>query len=750
LISELGSQQKPDLRIQRQSRSKNSRGIVRVLASLTILFCLIEPARAQYGFEVWTVDNGMPENEIRGITQTPDGYLWIATFNGLARFDGVHLTLFNRETPGLLSNEFGTMLQGRGGDLWLDSVDRGVVRYHNGEFHAYGRQYGMPADIVNGLTGDDQGDVWVLSGGRIVRWDETSKHFVDVAPQSPSMRYRSLLWDSAGFWVRQGETIRCFTHGSFVDFTLPRQILKGDLWGAALDQSGTLWLETVDGKRVRITADNVSQMIPAGSTREVTVGTAYKKSLTMHVGPRLARTFEFVSSNRIISVTPSHFYDDRQGNLWIGTQEEGRYRLQRQLIRSYSREQGLIDRDTYATYQDRSGALWIGAWHSGLSRFADGRFTNYTMAEGLPSELVTALFEDREGRFWVGTHGGLSLFDHGSFHIPSGPTLPNEAVVQAICQDRQGTLWFGTRAGLARYENGVTRFLTKKDGLAADDTHAIVEGANGDLWVGGYGGLTRIRNGEFTRWTQKDGLPSGNIWSFYEDNDGTLWIGTYDGGLARFKDGKLTSYSVKDGLFDNGVFGILDDAHGYFWMSCSRGVYRVSKQDLNAFASGDLKKVTSTAYGKIDGMLDIECNGGVGPSGVKTRDGKLWFPTRNGVAVIDPESVVHDSIPPLVMIETSLVDNVVAPVNAPLRIPPSTPNVEISYTAPNFINAAQTHFKYRLEGLDTDWVDAGGRRIAYYSHLPPGEYVFHVIAANSDGVWNQEGKTLAITVLAPF
>ena len=750
MIPELGWQHEPNLRIQLSSRPNNRRGIVRVLACLTVLFCLVEPARAQYGFEVWTVDNGMPENEIRGITQTPDGYLWIATFNGLARFDGVHLTLFNRDTPGLLSNQFGTMLQGRGGDLWLDSVDRGIVRYHNGVFEAYGRQYGVPADIINGLTGDDHGDVWVLSAGRIDRWDEASNHFIDVAPQSPSMRYRSLLWDSAGFWVRQQQTIRCFTHGSFVDFTLPRQILKDDLWGAALDQSGTLWLETVNGKRVRITSDNVSQMIPAGSNREETIGITYNKSLEMHVGPRLQRTFQFLSSNHAVSVTPWHFYEDRQGNIWIGTLEQGLYRLQNQSIRSYSTEQGLIDRDTYATYEDRSGALWIGAWHSGVSRFADRKFTSYTMANGLPNELVLAMFQDREGRFWVGTHGGLSIFDRGHFRIPSGPILPDEAVVQAICQDRQGTLWFGTRQGLARYENGVTRFLTKKDGLAADDTHAILETANGDLWVGGYGGMTRIRNGEFTHWTEKDGLPSANIWSFYEDNDHVLWIGTYDGGLVRFKDGKLTSYSAKDGLFDNGVFRILEDAHGYFWISCSRGVYRVSKQDLNAFASGDLKKVTSTAYGKIDGMLDIECNGGVEPSGIKTRDGKLWFPTRNGVAVIDPESVVHDPVPPLVMIESSLVDNVATPVNAPLRIPPGRPNVEISYTAPNFINATQTHFKYRLESLDSDWVDAGGRRIAYYSHLPPGEYVFHVIAANSDGVWNQEGKTLAITVLAPF
>jgi signal transduction histidine kinase/streptogramin lyase len=750
LISESGWQPEPDLGVHRQSRFENPGRILCLLAQLAILFCIVETAHAQYGFEVWTVDNGLPENEVRGITQTPDGYLWIATFNGLARFDGVHLTVFNRETPGVLSNQFGTMIQGRGGDLWLDSVDRGVVRYHDGVFRAYGRHYGVPADIVNGLTGDDHGDIWVLSGGRIIRWDEASNHFVDIAPQSPSLRYRSLIWDSAGFWVRQQKRVHCFAHGRFVDFTLPRQILKDDLWGVALDQSGTLWLETVDGKRVRITSDNVSHMIVPKSTREVTIGITYDKSLVMHVSPRLQRTFEFVSSNRAVSVTPWHFYEDRQGNLWIGTLEKGLYRLQNQSIRTYSTQQGLIDRDTYATYQDRSGALWIGAWHSGLSRFADGRFTSYTMADGLPNELVTAMFQDREGRFWVGTHGGLSIFDHGRFRIPSAPILPDEAVVLAICQDRQGTLWFGTRQGLARYENGVTRFLTEKDGLAADDTHAILEAANGDLWVGGYGGVTRIHNGEFTRWTEKDGLPSANIWSFYEDNDGVLWIGTYDGGLVRFKGGKLTSYSVKDGLFDEGVFRILEDAHGYFWISCSRGVYRVNKRDLNAFASGDLKKVSSTAYGKIDGMLDIECNGGVEPSGIKTRDGKLWFPTRNGVAVIDAESVVHDSVPPLVMIESSLVDNVTTPVNAPLRIPPSRPNVEISYTAPNFINAAQTRFKYRLEGLDSDWVDAGGRRIAYYSHLPPGEYVFHVIAGNSDGVWNNEGKSLAITVLAPF
>jgi signal transduction histidine kinase/ligand-binding sensor domain-containing protein len=717
------------------------------LACIALLFSLLVSAHAQYGYEVWTVDNGMPENEIRGITQTPDGYLWVATLNGLTRLDGVHLKVFNRETPGLRSNQFGNMLQGRGGDLWLASVDRGLIRYHNGVFREYGRQDGVPDDVVNGLTGNNDGDVWLLAGGRIMHWEEGSDHFVEVAPHSADPLYRNLQWDARGFWARQGDTIHCFSSGHFIDFELPAKLRKNELWGAALDESGTLWLETLEGQRARIRPGGQSEVIEAPHDETVTTKTIYNHQLSLRVGSRLARTFQFVSSNRSVSLSPWYVYEDRQGNLWIGTQEAGLYRLQRQSIRSYSKEEGLVDRDTYAIYQDRSAALWIGAWHQGVTRYAEGRFLSYTMADGLPNGLATALFQDREGTFWVGTHGGLTRFDHGKFQRADKPELPPEAVVEAICEDRQGVLWFGTRMGLARLEKGHTQFFTRKDGLASNDIHVVVESANGDLWVGGNGGLTRIHNGVFTRWTD---LPSSNIWSIYEDAQRILWIGTYDGGLLRYHNGHFTSYTRKDGLFDDGAFQTLEDAYGYFWISCSRGVYRVSKAELNQFAEGRLSKITSTPYGKVDGMLSNECNGGVWPSGLKTTDGRLWFPTRDGVAVIDPGAVAHDPTPPSVIIESTLVDNVASAVSGPIKLPPRNANVEINYTAPNFINAAQTHFKYRLEGLDTDWVEADGRRTAYYSHLPPGSYVFHVMAGNSDGVWNEAGKTLDITVLTPF
>jgi signal transduction histidine kinase/ligand-binding sensor domain-containing protein len=748
-----GRQSALDPEVKRESFSRDVllivRLLIRLLVRLAFLLCVIHPAYAQYGFENWTVDNGLPESEIRGITQTLDGYLWIATLNGLARFDGVHMTVFTRKTPGLSSNQFGTIMQGREGDLWIDTVVNGLVRYHDGSFRAYGRQQGIPGDI-NGLTDDDSGNLWLLSAGRILRWDQASDRFLDTAPGSPNRLYHNFIWEARGFWARDKDRLQCFIKGRFVDYTLPPAILKDELWGAVLDPTGTIWIETMGGTRVRITPDNVSHMVKAHSTPDITFTTADRGSWTIHVGPRFSRSIEFLSSNQVVSIPFTHLYEDHQGILWIGTIDHGLFRMQKQSIKTYTAEQGLADRDTYAIYQDHANAVWIGAWHSGVSRFANGKFTNYTMADGLPGDLVTALFEDREGRFWVGTHKGLTVFENGRLRPVANPSFVRDDVVQAIAQGRDGTLWFGTRDGLVRFRDGATQFFTKKDGLASNGVYVIITAHNGDLWVGGNGGLTRIRDDNFTAWTEKDGLASGNIWTIYEDKDGVLWIGTYDGGLERFADGRFTNYTVKDGLYDDSVFGILEDSFGYLWISSDHGIYQVSKADLNAFAAGTLKTITSIAYGKVDGMLTVQCNGGIWPSAARTRDGKLWFPTRDGVAVIDPAIIIHNTVRPAVTIDSALIDNLPAQIENGLRIPPSRADVEINYAALSFIHAAETHYRYRLEGLDPDWVQAGTRRVAYYSHLPPGNYVFHVVAGNSDGVWNTEGKTLNVIVLAPF
>ena len=279
----------------------------------------------------------------------------------------------------------------------------------------------------------------------------------------------------------------------------------------------------------------------------------------------------------------------------------------KQVITTYSKASGLVDHNVYLIHEDASGAVWIGAWYGGLSRYKDGKFKNYTTRDGLPSVWSRRSAKIRRG----GCGSPLTAMQaeaacESSDRGDSRPLtiMPDRSQVSAICEDRTGAFWFGSENGLIRYKDGVGATWTTKDGLAGNEVKVIINDAAGDLWIGGYGGLSRFKDGNFNSWTERDGLASNTVRALYEDRDGVLWIGTYDGGLGRFKDGQFTRYTTKEGLFNNGVFQILEDARGNFWMSCNRGIYRVSKQELNEFAAGRLAAITSIAYGKSDGMLN--------------------------------------------------------------------------------------------------------------------------------------------------
>lgn len=721
------------------------------LAGLFFLSCIGTASADQYRLQVWTVENGLAQNVIRGMAQTQDGYLWIATLNGLARFDGMRFTVFNKSnTPGIDSNRFSTMVKDRNGDLWLDNESGSLTRYHNGIFHTYGPEDGIPENAIRGTVRDTEGNIWVLSQNSILKWDSKSSGFLDETPGEVKLNYQPLRWENTGFWGQDHSTLYIFTEGHLIHYALPNWLPGNLIWDVGLDGAGNIWVETFDGTQGFISAgENTFQRVVANHPPPIIYRDVRGHIWTAHVGPHLALFLDFTSSGQPTSIQYTRFLEDQEGNVWVGTEGAGLYQLREQVINVFSKAQGLLDQDIYPIYQDPTGAIWLGAWSTGLSCFRNGHFTNFTTANGLPGRLVSALGGDREGNLWVGTHGGLAVFRDGRFLKPDIP-LPENAVVNAILQDSGGTMWFGTTDGLVAYRNGPTRIITQQDGLAANDVRVILESASGDLWVGGYGGLTRIHNGQFTHWTEKDGLPSNNVRALYEDKDGVLWIGTYDGGLGRYKDGKFTRYTQRDGLFDDGVFQVLEDGRGNLWMSSNRGIYRVSKKQLNAFAEGETNTITSVAYGKTDGMLNVECNGGMSPAGIKAQDGTLWFPTQDGAAVVDPKLVHTNPRPPPVMIETALLDHSPVPILGVLRVPPGKVNLEIEYTALSFIHSNQIRFRYQLEGLDSDWVDAGTRRTAYYSHLPPGTYIFHVIADNSDGVWNNTGQSLKITVLAPF
>src|SRR5262249_18473558 len=291
-----------------------------------------------------------------------------------------------------------------------------------------------------------------------------------------------------------------------------------------------------------------------------------------------------------------------------------------------------------------------------------------------------------------------------------------------------------------------------REGLKDTTVLAIREDGRGDLWLGTEGGgLYRFSEGRFQAFTTRDGLSDDTILSLYEDADGCLWIGTDGGGLNRYRDGKFTRVTRRQGLFDDVQYAILEDGRGDLWMSCSRGIFRTRRSELEDVADGRRRSVTSTAFGRADGMRSAECSGFTQPAAWKSKDGRLWFPTIDGAVVIDPDRIRSNGEPPPVVIEEATVDHrALASGKDGLRAPPGRGDLEIHYTGLSFIDPERVQFRYKLEGFDLDWIDAGSRRVAYYTNIPPGSYQFRVIACNNDGVWNQTGAGLEFTLTPHF
>ena len=313
--------------------------------------------------------------------------------------------------------------------------------------------------------------------------------------------------------------------------------------------------------------------------------------------------------------------------------------------------------------------------------------------------------------------------------------------------DRAGTLWVGTLGnGIARLADGRWSTLTTHDGLPNDNVRTVVEAQDGAFWIGTDGGLAHYTEGAFHKYGVADGLTSDAIYSVLLDPDGVLWVSTLGGGLHRFENGRFTAFTTQQGLFDSVVFQILDDGSGNLWMSSNRGVYRVSKTDLDAVARHRLSAVPWRLFGTADGMESSECNGGNQPAGIRIRDGRLWFATLKGAVAVDPDHVLTNTVPPPVQLEEVIVDKRQLDPNRDARLMPGPGALEFHYAGLSFLAPQRVHFRYRLEGFDKEWVDAGTRRAAYYTNTPPGTYRFHVIACNNDGVWNEKGATFGFTL----
>ncbi len=760
----------------------------------------LDPQRTlnQYGHQSWQTDSGLPQNTVHAVLQTRDGYIWLATEGGLVRFDGVQFAVYDAgESAGtakLRSNSVNSLFEDRSGALWIATAN-GLTRRRGFEFTTFTEEQGLPSSSVWSVFQDRAGTVWALTsaglasfGGEHFRgypihaglsssssiaeaadgtlWISTDAgvaklqggQLTEGAAGSGSLEVQALCTSRDGrVWMGTRAGLRVLEAGGTLFVGTPQGLPMSEITALMADTEGRVLIGTASGLVVeengRVHTYGVKEGLPGDrietlyADREGGVWVATSRGLARMLHGKLEA---FTSKNGLSSDLVLSMFEDREGSMWLGTETGGLNILRDQKFTSYAVSDGLTDDLVRAVFQDAKGTLWIGTSGGGLNRVENGTVTSLTTANGLPSNIILALADDPSGDLWVGTPDGLArVHDRKITTLTSADGLADD-FVRSLHAARDGSLWIGTRRGLSHLESGKFTTYTRMDGLGSDLVGALLEDRHGTLWIGTLGGLSRLENGKLTTLTVSDGLSSNVVTALHEQADGTLWIGTNGGGLDRLRRGVLATYpSAKTGLPEN-VYGILDDSAGHLWLSSNKGVYRVSMQDLDSFSSGSLHSLMPAMYGTADGMRISEASSGGHPAAWKLKNGTLAFATLKGVAMIDPEHAPTNALPPQVVIEQVSIDEQPLDPSQALSIPPGHGRVSIQYAGLSFVAPQKVRYKYKLQGFDRDWVDAGSRRTAYYTNIPPGQYTFRVLACNNDGVWNDAGASIGLQLRPHF
>lgn len=709
--------------------------------------------------DVWQTDQGLPQNTVFAIVQTRDGYVWLATQEGLVRFDGIRFTVFDkRTTPQIKENNIQALCEDHEGSLWIGIEGGGLVRLRDGQFTAFTTEDGLADKIVDALYEDRDGNLWVGTLGGLNRFRDGRFTRYTTAEGLAKNTVLAINEDRAGnLWIgTEDGGLSRFKDGVFTSYTTKDGLANNLVRSIYEDRAGNLWVGTSAGlcrfRDGRFTTFTTKDGLADDSVFSIYEDRAGRLWIATRGGLAKYEDGHFVayttkdglSDDRVLSLD-----EDREGNLWVGTYEGGLNRFKEGRFTVYSSRDGLASDIVRPVFEDRQGNVWIGT-SNGLSRRHEGNIKNYTIRDGLIDNNILALHEDRSGNLWIGTSGGLNRFRDARFTAYTTTKGLSDNTVLSICESANGDLWLGTASGLNRFKDEKFTTYTTREGLTNDSIWSLYADPAGALWIGtDGGGLNCFKDGKFRAYTTSDGLANDIVLALYNDGAGSLWIGT-SGGLSRLKDERLTSYTTAHGLFDDVVFQILEDAKNNLWLSCNKGVFRTSKAELDDFATGKSQRISSVAYGTADGMKSRECNGGFQPAGWKTRDGKLWFPTIKGVAVIDPEAIKINSLAPPVIIETVLVDHEPIDTRQNVKLAPGKSKFEFHYAGLSFVAPEKVRFKYKLEGFDKEWVDAGTRREASYTNIPPDSYTFKVIACNDDGVWNETGASFGFYLKPRF
>jgi signal transduction histidine kinase/ligand-binding sensor domain-containing protein len=603
---------------------------------------------------------------------------------------------------------------------------------------------GLPQNTVHAILQTHDGYLWLATEGGLVRFDGLKFTVYDSqnTPALHSNNIRVLLEDNQqALWIGTADGLTVFRKGAAAVFTRQQGLPNNSVWSMEQNKSGTMTVLTAGGSaefrdghfEAREIKENVENANGASLKDRHGVQWIANRGVQRIVNGK-AETFpatDPLANDVILSL-----FEDREGNLWLGSESNGLTVLRDQKITT------LTDDLARCVYQDRHGVMWFGA-NDGLTKIAGGNVSRLTVADGLSSNLVFALGETLAGDLLVGTQDGLNIIHDKTVKLlTTADGLPDD-LVRSLHTDPDGAVWIGTRRGLTLWKDAKFHTYTQADGLGSDLVGAVTRSRDGALWVGTLRGLTRIKDGSFQTFTGRDGLASNVITALHDDAGGVLWIGTQDGGLHRMQNGKIFHYATGLGL-PASIFAIVEDAK-FLWLTSKTGIYRVAKTELESAGA-----LSVAQYGTTDGMRVNECSEGGHPAAWRSRDGALWFATLRGVSTMSAAAALTNGVAPLVSVESFSVDDQAVDLKSNRDVAPGHERLSFEYTGISFISPQRVRFRYMLEGFDRTWVDAGTRRTAYYTSLPPGDYRFRVIARANDGDWSTQEGTVSFHLSPRF
>jgi ligand-binding sensor domain-containing protein/signal transduction histidine kinase len=753
----------------------------KAIAAVTLLIGIqaalaVEPSTplANLGRQIWVTESGLPQNTVQTLVQTRDGFVWLGTEAGLVRFDGIQFQIFDRtSSPSLPGNDVCCLLEAQDGALWVGTSE-GLARWKDGEIKTYSTHDGLPGNRVSALAEGSDGALWVdtdegrsrLSGDRFVAEEQGRRVAAMTAVTANG---------SSGFRVEASQGAAASGGGAWTKSAEKAGLQKDDIQFVASLKGG---VNAVAGKSVLVVlqGDRVVSRLTVGKelpgNRIQSLLADREGSLWIGTDDGLARWAEgklerLPVTDPLASASVLSLMEDHEGNLWAGTESDGLHILRDQRFRIFDAREGLSSGATTAIVEDSAGTLWVGTQENGLNALRRRgnqlvQVRNWTVGNGLASNVILSLAAGPQGDVWVGTPDGLNRIRGNTVAtFTSIDGLPDD-FIRSLLIDADGSLWIGTRRGLTHWMTGKTKpggapsdtqmkTYTHANGLSSDLVGAVARDVHGDLWIATLAGLARLHDGVISNFTTANGLSSNVITALLPRADGTLLVGTQDRGWSVW-DGHGFFRAAQHGIEQASIHAILYDGGGHLWFATGDGIARC---DSGAKSEGKSAADCEhwIEFGTADGLRSRETAINSHPSAWRARDGHLWFATPKGLVEVDPAHFSVNTVPPPVALERFQVDDVSQPLHTAdqrLKVDAGHVHFEFDYAGLSFVAPLKVRYRYMLEGFDHGWTEAGTRRTAYYTNIPPGQYTFRVQASNNDGVWNTAGAALSFELRPHF